>query len=643
MKISNRWLYGVVALAVLTPGVRAQVPGAAAAPPAGAPPLTNTPGVPGAVPGAPVPGGRIGNLIALCQYCRAKLCASPLGQLVSNASLPLGVLTGGIVQPLCPPNAVNPEDLKKPATSAEGAAARIKADEAGAKARVAAVRYLATVDCHYWPEAELALASALRTDRNECVRLAAAQALATGCCCTKTTVEALSITVSGSNRDGNPAENCPRVKAAALVALHHCLDCLGAVEPPPALPIVTPPVPKNGGEKPEQPGTEKPEQPPKSSSQARNGKKPILSAYYRKIERVPMNQVVHKARAALMGASGSASAMPVTRSGQRGLIQILTQRPTPTVDVEPDEIQVVQEPEPPTPVPVPASRPVILSKRPSLLSCMRRWFSRSPKRPVPAPAPLVQPTEQRPVPTPVTNHQDMKVSRPATPTPYAPASVEQPRPLRPRQSSSRPTEGTKIKPISYTRPVPAKATPVPPSHEYAGKPASPKSGSRSRAWIEGPVSRPQPATPPSPVPSPYYPKDTTAFATHYPAHLGLYQVPSVHPDTPIDVSHLLAILHGDVNFTYRERAALWLATVEEQDQPRVVEALLQSARKDQAAAVRAACAQSLGRMSIPTVPVYNTLCALRKDADPRVRNAANEALEGLARQFNIAIPRDEGY
>src|SRR5256885_11485017 len=35
---------------------------------------------------------------------------------------------------------------------AETTAAKIKADEAGANARRAAVRYLGTVDCHYYPE-----------------------------------------------------------------------------------------------------------------------------------------------------------------------------------------------------------------------------------------------------------------------------------------------------------------------------------------------------------------------------------------------------------------------------------------------------------------------------------------------------------
>src|SRR5207237_2362732 len=126
----------------------------------------------------------------------------------------------------CPPAARDPADLAKPSDSPAGAAAKIKADEAAAKARREAVRYLGTVDCHYWPEAQDALINALRADRNECVRLEAAWVLGRGCCCTKKTIVALSITVAGSDRDGNPYEDSDRVKAAAAAALAHCLGCL---------------------------------------------------------------------------------------------------------------------------------------------------------------------------------------------------------------------------------------------------------------------------------------------------------------------------------------------------------------------------------------------------------------------------------
>ena len=104
---------------------------------------------------------------------------------------------------------------------AEAAAAKIRADEAGAKARRAAVHYLGTVDCHYYPEAEAALIAAVRADRNEGVRLEAVLALGNGCCRTKRTMDALNLVVSGSEQDGNPAETSERIRQAASGALQH--------------------------------------------------------------------------------------------------------------------------------------------------------------------------------------------------------------------------------------------------------------------------------------------------------------------------------------------------------------------------------------------------------------------------------------
>ncbi|HZZ82799.1 MAG TPA: HEAT repeat domain-containing protein, partial [Gemmataceae bacterium] len=103
----------------------------------------------------------------------------------------------------------------------QGAAARIKKDEADAQARRQAVRYLGTVDCSRWPEAEAALINALRGDRNECVRLEAALALRNGCCCTVKIRRALEMTIIGK-ADKFPPERSERVKAAAADALAHC-------------------------------------------------------------------------------------------------------------------------------------------------------------------------------------------------------------------------------------------------------------------------------------------------------------------------------------------------------------------------------------------------------------------------------------
>src|SRR5205823_6287431 len=138
-----------------------------------------------------------------------------LGLLLNNAVTPFSGLTGGILPRLCPPvppGPAGPGPEGGPG-SAQDVARKIAQDEAGAKARIAAVEYLGTVDCHYWPEAEAALIQSLRTDRNDCVRFAAARVLGSGCCCTKSTIAALLIVVTGSDKDGNPAETSERVRA----------------------------------------------------------------------------------------------------------------------------------------------------------------------------------------------------------------------------------------------------------------------------------------------------------------------------------------------------------------------------------------------------------------------------------------------
>lgn len=167
---------------------------------------------------------------------RDKLCSCQAGQMLNSLMAgPMGAVTGGLICPLCPP-VPSPAAIaameKKPNGGAEAAAAKIKASEADAKARVAAVEYLGTVDCNRFPEARKGLLSALREDPNECVRYAAARAFGNGCCCDQEVIEALKVCVAGEKK-GGPAETSPRVRAAAFAALQNCLMRVPEeVEPP---------------------------------------------------------------------------------------------------------------------------------------------------------------------------------------------------------------------------------------------------------------------------------------------------------------------------------------------------------------------------------------------------------------------------
>jgi hypothetical protein len=163
---------------------------------------------------------------------KACICGSPIGKLLNNMLMPIGMMSGGLIGPICPgPNTPNPADLAKSPTSAQGAAAKIKADEAQAGAKIAALEYLATVDCRYYPEAGAAMIAGLRAEKNECVRIAAAKALASGCCCSAKVVKALTICVNCSTSDGFPPEASELVRAYAYVALERCLRKCIETEP----------------------------------------------------------------------------------------------------------------------------------------------------------------------------------------------------------------------------------------------------------------------------------------------------------------------------------------------------------------------------------------------------------------------------
>lgn len=186
--------------------------------------------------------------------CRARFCQSKFGQIVNGFLAPASAVTGGILGPLCPPptlgangqpngvGAPNPADLAMPANTPQGAAARIKQEENPAviKAKIEAIQFLATVDCRYYPEAEAGLITGLRAEKNECVRLAAARALASGCCCTPNILKALLTVVNCSKKDGFPAEASELVRTYAFVALERCMQkCVEgepepSPEPPPA-------------------------------------------------------------------------------------------------------------------------------------------------------------------------------------------------------------------------------------------------------------------------------------------------------------------------------------------------------------------------------------------------------------------------
>ncbi len=268
----------------------------------------------GVGPGAQLPGGmntiwaRLGISQEQREFCRRKICRTPAGQLIGRLMAPVTAFSGGVIPPFCP-TVPSVAELLDPGPV--GAASKAKLDRAGAEERMKAVKYLGTLDCHYWPEAEEALIAALRADRNECVRYEAAVALSKGCCCTCKVIVALSHVVSCSDADGHPYEKSARVRAVAAHALDRCMaNCNCATPGLPCLPVL-----ENAEEKPK----EKEKTPPaiekgkteqgkdEKKDDKKDEKKPMAKLgdpdypkeYYAAVARLPREQVGAFGRKAL--------------------------------------------------------------------------------------------------------------------------------------------------------------------------------------------------------------------------------------------------------------------------------------------------------------------------------------------------------
>ena len=243
--------------------------------------------------------------------CRRKMCKAPCGQMLNSMTMPLSTMTGGVIPSFCPgmPSA---KDLAQPGVA--GAADNAKKDALEAKARRDSVKYLGTLDCRYYPEAEAALIAALRTDRVECVRWEAAMAFANGCCCTKKVMAALEICVSGSDKDGNPAERSDRVRDYAFIALNKCISCYRE------------PVPEEEEKKEikERPPTEKFEKLPKERKE--NGDKKdggITNNDKNLLERSRRTVALYQAHREGSSAQSTNAQSTVLQKGQRSLYHII--------------------------------------------------------------------------------------------------------------------------------------------------------------------------------------------------------------------------------------------------------------------------------------------------------------------------------
>jgi hypothetical protein len=520
---------------------------------------------------------------------KACFCGSQFGRLINNSMAPVSALTGGVLPQLCP--ALDPADLLLPPDSALGAAAQVKKDTLEAAKRRAAIRYMSTADCNWWPEVQAALANSLRMDRNECVRLEAALALQRGCCCNPTTVKALTQALSPSPTDPNPPEDSPRVRAAAMAALEHCLHCYFAVTPAPPPAQEQPPTPRKEGPPPDLPPpakvpaarAEPPLRPVPATGPAHGGS---------------MDQLVQDARLVLQKAKERQQvAIRAAAVRPHSLTELLAETfhssatqasplaagqqttPPPTIFGSPVRTPVMEKPAPAPTAGVTGAPAVIAFDDDGIAEpapAPTAGVAGAP-RPFVAPPPAPQ---RNPSLAPVAVNPALPALTPTSVAPIAPSVVP---------SSVPPTLPVSASPSLTRRPILAEAV----------SPAK---------------TRPDKA----PV---------------------LIQQTAATPAIPHTLSawQLFLLLRNSTRDDVRVHAANALAD-NENPAPSVVQALVSSAGSDTSSEVRLACLKTLLILRVNDPALHFTLMRLQTDQDPRVRDAAKALHQQLQSRADAPTP-----
>lgn len=94
-------------------------------------------------------------------------------------------------------------------------------------------------------------------------------------------------------------------------------------------------------------------------------------------------------------------------------------------------------------------------------------------------------------------------------------------------------------------------------------------------------------------------------------------------------SELLAMLRNASYPSHREWAADQLSQVSPREHPDVVQNLMSVARTDSSGTVRSGCARALAKMGVRSQELLNLVLELKKDDDPRVKEAASLMLSAM--------------
>lgn len=496
----------------------------------------------------------------------------------ANADTRLGQLRQRI---LPNPRLKTPSLAELQAPGAVGAASQVKLDRANAEKRIEAVQYLGTVDCHVWPEAEDALIGALRGDRNECVRLTAAQVLLNCCCCTKKVIKALTEAANGTDCDGFPAEKSPRVRAAAQTALEKCLTCFCDMESK---------CPDKNCDK-KAPEPKKLDDAPKKGPETGTTGQNLNEKYYDRVARMPSAEIVADAKKALNISipldfdGGSINQLDLIAAGEPGPFDAGSRSPKPTSLVgffmskpEPESASVITE------RPLVAQKPVPM--KPMAMMSQTTWNAahQSVVNPVP----------------PLKNNVATASTSSSVPTPKNNVSV------------------VNSSPVPAPKPAPAVAAPVP-----TPKPAP---------VVTAPVAAPKPApvvTAPKPAPVvASIPAPKPAPAVGAPVSLPKVAPVSAPVAKPDRAEKVAKMMKGLVPVTELTAGIEQLTADDLKSHPALVSELISAGARSTSVPVRLSTVQALVRCQVKTPEAMGVLqTAAQTDTDSAVRNAAVAGLK----------------
>jgi hypothetical protein len=285
--------------------------------------------------------------------------------------------------------------------------------------------------------------------------------------------------------------------------------------------------------------------------------------------------------------------------------------PAPKAEEKKPERPAVTVPPPPVPVepvvavkPAPAALPELKISPPTSAQPTPPATAKAPPPPAPAPVTAEVKAEAKPT-VPLGMQSVLAVRSPelAPPAPQKPAS--------PSQAQAMGIDANEAN--AFTEPPTGGKTAVASNGFWGFKKAAPAASPQPEAVAMRPTSPPGGYILPPLAPA---------------------SIPSVtqaefHQEISPELAKLSVLMHESLYPSQREWAAERLASFDWRRQPQAVELLIERAKQDAAPSVRVECIRSLGRMTSDAPGVVETVRLCRFDADPRVRQEADDALAKL--------------